>query len=303
MRFGNVRPVICSVLRVAESTSQKWGGFPWSVRKLSLFLLEGGLSFLLLSAWIFSEQRGKTATYSHWVWVLFIATAARAVSAITLLLLFACRRRLDYSQAAVGFVAYIGLPLAVIQLFTVVLSCAPEPQTEQRSHVTLSCASVSLACYNGYLSTNALCWPERTAVPFETNSTEPIQLVPVEPVRLGQIHPSRLEDQRHLWACKPSTLKLEPDPTADACIICFGSMFGGSDAVVQLVCGHMFHEPCIWRWLIRDGRCPLRCPHATLPLIVSRWPGTSSSSPIDAPQESELQIQVFDYRPPGAALS
>jgi hypothetical protein len=42
------------------------------------------------------------------------------------------------------------------------------------------------------------------------------------------------------------------------CSICL-SEFDIEDKLLQLSCGHTYHEPCVLYWFLSGGSCPLRC--------------------------------------------
>lgn len=50
------------------------------------------------------------------------------------------------------------------------------------------------------------------------------------------------------------------DRDDEACSICL-ERFAKSDELLELVCSHRFHRPCISRWILGGASgCPLRCP-------------------------------------------
>ena len=43
---------------------------------------------------------------------------------------------------------------------------------------------------------------------------------------------------------------------SDECCVCLDRLGAGS-VICKLVCGHIFHDRCIQRWINSDGRCPV----------------------------------------------
>jgi hypothetical protein len=43
--------------------------------------------------------------------------------------------------------------------------------------------------------------------------------------------------------------------TSATCTICFED-FAANEEVKKLSCCHMFHKPCIEKWLLQKGQCP-----------------------------------------------
>lgn len=78
------------------------------------------------------------------------------------------------------------------------------------------------------------------------------------------------------------------------CSICLDE-FRPLEDLAQLACGHLFHEECLVKWLIRDVSCPLRC---KLRLLKPLKP-----TPFAAAHRliaSDVTIGRHGGRPPGA---
>ena len=59
----------------------------------------------------------------------------------------------------------------------------------------------------------------------------------------------------------------DTDGEAEVCAICHEA-YAADDLLIELPCAHLFHEPCITRWLKREdfeASCPFRC---RVPLLV-----------------------------------
>lgn len=77
------------------------------------------------------------------------------------------------------------------------------------------------------------------------------------------------------------------DPT---CVICLGE-FNQGDEVAQLPCGHTFHEECVGKWLLRQTRCPLRCPQVVVPSRASRNDFRTPVEAVSLPAEGAAPVQ------------
>ncbi|EQC35618.1 hypothetical protein SDRG_06902 [Saprolegnia diclina VS20] len=73
--------------------------------------------------------------------------------------------------------------------------------------------------------------------------------------------PVAVEDEEHRLSCGRQ-LQSHTAPTDDACPICMCEFdeLSNDDTVLELTCGHTFHESCLVHWLDKKMTCPLcRC--------------------------------------------
>lgn len=66
---------------------------------------------------------------------------------------------------------------------------------------------------------------------------------------------------------------------SDECSICFHRL-GSGNQPSKLVCGHLFHEDCISRWLDINGKCPI-CRYPSRPPVVTVYDNSNVVVPTD----------------------
>lgn len=74
----------------------------------------------------------------------------------------------------------------------------------------------------------------------------------------GSLDGSRRAAQATSRAARPKYVEERVAARGDTCAICLTD-FAQGEKIARLLCGHPFHRPCIDRWLLEDGRCPMRC--------------------------------------------
>eukprot|EP00933_Yihiella_yeosuensis_P007120 TRINITY_DN112030_c0_g1_i1.p1 TRINITY_DN112030_c0_g1~~TRINITY_DN112030_c0_g1_i1.p1 ORF type:complete len:337 (+),score=29.70 TRINITY_DN112030_c0_g1_i1:63-1073(+) len=64
--------------------------------------------------------------------------------------------------------------------------------------------------------------------------------------------------QKVIVMMKLNELPETQDSVQICCPICL-EQFKDIETVARLPCGHLFHPPCVNKWLLEDWRCPFRC--------------------------------------------
>lgn len=289
--FQDVRNSAVLIDRLCCYEAQ-WSGLSWTEQRLLLFLIEGSLGSAYLIFWLSMQQWGGwkdqwpiLSTRAALFWTTLVLTELRVLfttGAVTIGGLIrggrpsveCCSRHLESMVAMI--VAVLGVPLCAVQFCNLFLALAGRHQEPQHAaRLSLSCCTSALGVLAGYLSCSMLLVEDATQ-----RESSPVQL---RTVRFGKIQD-----------------RLAAPP--DVCVICLESLVS-RDMVAQLVCQHVFHEPCIQRWLARDARCPLRCdPQLPLKGILPSSNFEQSSS--TAPQGARVSGQVFYAVPslPGAVV-
>mmetsp|Transcript_18375 Transcript_18375/g.48505 ORF Transcript_18375/g.48505 Transcript_18375/m.48505 type:complete len:247 (+) Transcript_18375:69-809(+) len=227
---------------------------PLLFRRLLLFILEGALSVcLLLAQFVFVGQvwllpiEGYDAVWVCYLLVPFSLTTARL--AYTVFLMASSLRAWNHQSRMVMVASpvlsvWYSLCLVVLQSRWRIFVAPDE------CHVFFAGSSALLCFVNSLLTFEGL---ELSAQYFSSEKRGLRQCS--EAVRVTRRR-----------GCGGGS-KL-----SNTCTVCLEELLQG-EYVASLPCGHVYHAPCIEKWLEGSQKCPLRCPQILDGRLLRAWGG------------------------------